>query len=182
MSAHNWIQTVLLGLLIVNSVNSQTCSTPFDAAMVGVTDLVASASSLLNADPEMRFFTETLRFTAEETNQVMENAIRHYNTQFGIDFSNVEPNEANQRFFEHGTFEPSAAPFNTTIIANHWIVNGNTRSECFTMNDGFFALNSMTQQCYMGCMGVKRGNKLMQVTLQAMGTSPFLMHVLSSQY
>ena len=97
MSAHTWIQTVLLGLLIVNSVTSQTCSTPFDAVFAEVTDLVVSASSLQYADPEMKFFTETLHFTAEETNQVMENAIRHFNTQFGIDFSNVEPNEANQR-------------------------------------------------------------------------------------
>ena len=87
---------MLLGLLIVNNVTSQSCSTPFDAVISVVTDLVVPTSSLQNADPEMKFFTETLRFTAEETNQVMENAIRFYNTQFGIDFSNVEPNEANQ--------------------------------------------------------------------------------------
>ena len=160
MSAHTWIQTVLLGLLIVNSVTSQTCSTPFDAVFAGVTDLVASASSLLNADPEMRFFTETLRFTAEETNQVMENAIRQFNTQFGIDLSNVEPNEANQRFFEHGTFEPIANPFNATIIANSWIVNGNTKSKCFPIGSGFFALNFNDTTMLHGVYGGEEGKQI----------------------
>ena len=107
MSAHAWIQTILLGVLIVNNVASQTCSTPFEAVIAGVTDLVVPASSLQFADPEMKFYTETLRFTAEETNRVMENAIQHFNTQFGIDFSNVEPNEANQRFLPTAIFGPN---------------------------------------------------------------------------
>ena len=160
MSAHTWVQTVLLGLLIVNNVTSQTCSTPFEAVFAGVTDLVIPASSPEYADPEMKFFTETLRFTAEETNQVMENAIRHFNTQFGIDFSNVEPNEANQRFLEYATFQPVAGPLNATIIANRWIVNGNTRSKCFTMKDGFFALNFNDTTMLHGVYGGEEGKQI----------------------
>ena len=151
---------MLLGLLIVNSVTSQTCSTPFEAVMAGVTDLVVPASSFQFADPEMKFYTETLRFTAEETNQVMENAIRHFNTQFGIDFSNVEPNEANQRFFEYGTFQPVANPFNNTIIANRWIVNGNTKSKCFTMSSGFFAISFNDTTMLHGLYGGEEGKQV----------------------
>ena len=65
MSAHNWIQAVLVGLLIVNSVTSQTCSTPFDAAIAGVTDLVVPLP-LTSLDSQMTFYTEILGFTAEE--------------------------------------------------------------------------------------------------------------------
>ena len=151
---------MLLGLLIVNNVTSQSCSTPFDAVISVVTDLVVPTSSLQNADPEMKFFTETLRFTAEETNQVMENAIRFYNTQFGIDFSNVEPNEANQRFFEYGTFEPLAAPYNGTIIANRWIVNGNTRSKCFTIRAGYFSINFNDTTMLHGVYGGEEGKPI----------------------
>ena len=98
---HTWIQTVLLGLLIVNNVASQTCSTPFDAAFAGVTDLVVPLSVTISSlDSQLTFYTEMLGFTAEEANQELENAIQHFNTQFGIDFSNVEPNDANQRSFQ----------------------------------------------------------------------------------
>ena len=160
MSAHTWVQTVLLGLLIVNNVTSQTCSTPFEAVIAGVTDMVVPVSSLQSADPEMRFFTETLRFTAEETNQVMENAIRHFNTQFGIDLSNVEPNEANQRFFENGTFQPLAASSNDTMIVNHWIVNGNRRSRCFPMSSGHFSINFNDTTMLHGVYGGEEGKQV----------------------
>ena len=153
-------QTTPSGLPVVDNVASQSCSTPFEAVMAVVTDLVIPASSLQFADPKMKFFTETLRFTAEETNQVMENAIRHFNTQFGIDFSNVEPNEANQRFFEHGTFEPIATPFNNTVIANRWIVNGNTKSKCFPMRAGYFSIRFNDTTMLHGVYGGEEGKQV----------------------
>ena len=153
-------QTTPSGLPVVDNVATQSCSTPFEAVMAVVTDLVVPASSLQFADPEMKFFTETLRFTAEETNQVMENAIQHFNNQFGIDFSNVEPNEANQRFFEYGTFEPIATPFNDTVIANRWIVNGNTRSKCFPMSSGYFSIIFNTTTMLHGVYGGEKGKQI----------------------
>ena len=157
MSAHTWVQTVLLGLLIVNGITSQSCSTPFEAVMAGVTDLVVPASSFQFADPEMKFFTETLRFTAEETNQVMENAIRHFNTQFGIDFSDVESNEANQRFLPTAMFSPNVSPINFTTIANSWLVSGNRKSKCFQMAYGFFAINFNDTTMLHGVYGGEEG-------------------------
>ena len=108
----------------------------------------------------MRFYTETLHFTAEETNRVMANAIQHFNTQFGIDFSNVEPNEANQRFLEYATFEPTSAPFNTTIIANRWIVNGNRRSKCFPIGSGSFSVNFNATTMLHGVYGGEGGKQI----------------------
>ena len=153
-------QTTPSGFPVVDNVVTQSCSMPFEAVMAVVTDLVLPASSLQFADPKMKFFTETLRFTAEEINQVMENAIQHFNTQFGIDFSNVEPNEANQRILEYATFEPFATPFNGTIIANRWIVNGNTRSKCFPMSSGYFAINFNGTTMLHGLYGGEEGKQV----------------------
>ena len=60
----------------------------------------------------MSFFRDILRFTEEETRQAQEAAIQHFNTQFGLDFSNIQPNNANQRFLGNGTFRSTKAPFN----------------------------------------------------------------------
>ena len=153
-------QTTPSGPPVVDNVASQSCPTSFEAVFAGVTDLVVPVSSLQFADPEMRFYTETLRFTAEETNQVMENAIQHFNTQFGIDFSNVEPNDANQRFLEYARFEPIAAPFNNTIIANRWIVNGNRRSRCFPIGSGSFSVNFNATTMLHGVYGGEGGKRI----------------------
>ena len=151
---------MLLGLLVVNDVTSQTCSTPFEAVMVGVTDLVVPASSFQFADPEMKFYTETLRFTAEETNQEMENAIRHFNNQFGIDFSNIEPNEANQRFLPTAMFSPNVSPINFTTIANRWLVSGNRKSKCFQMAYGFFSITFNDTTMLHGVYGGEEGREV----------------------
>ena len=158
MSAHTLIQTVLLGLLIVNSVTSQTCSTPFDAAFAGVTDRVVPLSVTLSSlDSQLTFYTEMLGFTVEEANRVMENAIQHFNTQFGIDFSNVEPDETNQRFLPTTIFSPNLNPINFTIVANRWIVSGHRRSQCFPMSIGFFAINFNATTMLHGVYGGEEG-------------------------
>ena len=103
MLDHTFIQIALLGLLMVYSASTQTCS--YDAAFAVVDNRVEPAS-ILNEfpDPQMSFFRDILRFTEAETQQVMEAAIQHFNTQFGLDFSNIEPNDANQRFLGNSTF------------------------------------------------------------------------------
>ena len=108
--------------------------------IASVTDLVVPASSLQFADPEMRFYTNILCFTTEEINQEMENAIQYFNTQFGLNFSNIEPNDTNQRLLPTAAFGPIQVPFNSTIISNHWISTGNRRSKCFTMSVGYFGV------------------------------------------
>ena len=95
MLDHTWIQIALLSLILVHGASTQTCS--FDAAFTIIGDQVVPASRLNEfPDPEMSFFRGILRFTEGETQQVVEAAIQHYNTQFGLDFSNIQPNNANQ--------------------------------------------------------------------------------------
>ena len=158
MSAHTWIQTALLGLLMLHSVASQTCSTPFEAVFAAVTETVLSPATTPNV-PQMTYYTETLGFTAEEAEQQLENAIQHFNTQFGIDFSDVEPNEANERLLPTATFSPNmnAANFTHTIVANRWIVSGNRRSRCFPMSIGFFVVNFNATTMLHGVYGGEEG-------------------------
>ena len=92
---HTWIEIALLSLILVHGASTQTCS--FDAAFTIIGDQVVPASRLNEfPDPEMSFFRDILRFTEGETQEVVEAAIQHYNTQFGLDFSNIQPNNANQ--------------------------------------------------------------------------------------
>ena len=135
MSDHKWIQIALLGLIMVCSASTLLC--PFDAAFTVIADLERPVS-ILNEfpDPQMRFFREILGFTEQETQQVVDNAIQHFSTQFGLDFSNIEPNDANQRFLGNAMFHPIMPPFNASAIVNSWIVTGNRRSRCLQVGSG----------------------------------------------
>ena len=60
-----------------------------------------------------------MHFTAEEVTQGMRNALQHFNSQFGLDFSNVGPDDTNQRFLRNEAFGLYRVPFNETIVTNH---------------------------------------------------------------
>ena len=60
--------------------------------------------------------------------QEVENAIQCYNTQFGLDFSNAEPNKLGQRFVGNARFQFNLYPGTFIAVSNNWIVNGNRRS------------------------------------------------------
>ena len=158
MSHHMWIQIALLGFLMVYSVSAspQVCS--FDAAFIIIADRVDPVS-IFNEfpDPQLSFFRDTLRFTEEETQQVQEAAIQHFNTQFGLDFSNIEPNDVNQRFLGNGTFSSTKAPFNGTAIANRWLVTGNRRSKCFQASSGQFRVDFNGTMMLHGLYGGEDG-------------------------
>ena len=79
---------------------------------------------ILVPDPNYTFYREILRFTDAQMEQEVENAIQYYNTQFGLDFSDAEPNELGQRFVENATFQFNFFPANFTAVGNNWIMNG----------------------------------------------------------
>ena len=137
MSNHMWIQIALLGLLMVYNVSASLRHCSFDAAFTIIADRVEPAS-ILNEfpDPQMGFYRNTLRFTEAETQQVVEAAIQHFNTQFGLDFSNIQPNDANQRFLGNAMLHAIMSPFNATAIDNRWLVSGNRKSRCFDVGSG----------------------------------------------
>ena len=85
-----------------------------------VTDQVVPAS-LGSEDPHLSFYSQILRFTDEETQQEMENAIQHFKMQFGLDFSNIQPNDANQWVLGNSTLSPVLSPVNSTLVFNNWM-------------------------------------------------------------
>ena len=112
----------------MHNVASQTCSTPFDAMFAGVTDITLPDSVLVLGDPQMSFYRDLVGFTDQQTEQVMQNALEHFNTQFGLNFSNIQPDSNNVRFFENSNFGPGMFPVNETIVSNRWLVTGNRQS------------------------------------------------------
>ena len=159
MLDHTWIQIAFLGLLMVYSASTQSCS--FDAAFTVIADRVDPVS-ILNEfpDPQLSFFTDTLRFTEAETQQVVEAAIQHFNTQFGLDFSSIEPNDANQRFLENATYSPIKLPYNSTAIANRWLVTGNRISKCFEVAAGQFQVTFNGTRMLHGLYGGMDGRQV----------------------
>ena len=157
MSDRTWIEIALLGLLMVCNVSASPRYCSFDAAFTIIADRVDPPSIFEFADPQMSFYRDTLRFTEAETQQVMEAAIQHFNTQFGLDFSNIEPNDANQRFLGNGTFSSAKAPFNATAIANRWLVTGNKKSKCFDVGSGHFRVDFNGTMMLHGVYGGEDG-------------------------
>ena len=156
MTAHTWIHTALWGLIMVYSASTQTCS--FDAVFTMVTDTVVPASNSLQAsDPNLSFYTDTLRFTDEETQQETENAIQHFKTQFGLDFSDTQPNDANQRFLGNATFAGVIFPINATLVLNNWIATGRRRSKCFPVSSGSFQVTFNGTEMLHGVYGGEDG-------------------------
>jgi len=157
MSIHTWILTAVLGLLVVHSTAGQLCPTPFEAVISGVTDVVIPAVQFDFQDPEMTFLSEILHLTSEEIEQQTEDAIQHFNTTFGLDFSNIEPNDEQQRFLGNARFRPSRGPYNSTIVDNRWLVSGNLRSWCFKVGFGGFGVDFTGEMMLHGTYGGEEG-------------------------
>ena len=112
---------------------------------------------ILVPDPNYTFYRETLRFTDAQMEQEVENAIQYYNTQFGLDFSDAEPNELGQRFVENATFQFNFFPANFTAVGNNWIMNGNTRSRCFNIGGAGFEMPFNGSMMLHGVYGGEEG-------------------------
>ena len=64
--------------------------------------------------------------------------MQFFRDTFGLDFTNIEPNEQGQRTLGNATFEPHMLPFNFTYVHNSWLVNGRTKTRCFPVGGGGF--------------------------------------------
>ena len=156
------IVVILLCMFTGSNARSSNCPTPewFAAEYVCIIDQVVSASVLQPApDSSLSFFREVMLFTEEEIVQVTNDAIQFYNTRFGLDFSQSEPNELGQRFYQNATFFlfRFAPELQYTITFNRWIVSGNTRSVCFENRAGNFMVTFSDQQILHGTYGGEDG-------------------------
>ena len=134
-----WISAVFFGFLKLHNAaaQSQMCTEPFQAVNTLVTNVTfpASASHL---DSDLVFYRKVLHFTEEEIDRDREAAIQFFRDTYGLDFTNIEPNEQGQRILGNATFEPTMLPFNFTYVYNSWLVNGRSRTRCFPVGEGGF--------------------------------------------
>ena len=134
-----WIPTVFLSFLMLNVTASPShmCDEPFQAAITVATNMTyPTPSDFLDLDHV--FYREILRFTDEEIDREREAAIHFFRNTYGLDFTDVEPDELGQRILGNATFQTVILPFNFTYVFNSWLVNGRTRSKCFRSKRGGF--------------------------------------------
>ena len=113
-------------------------------------------------DPNLNLFRNVLKFTEQEIQTATQSAIEYFNTTFGLDFSESEPNQQGHRIFQNATFSAAKAPFTATTKANHWLVNGNTKSRCFDVRFGWFDVEFPGEQVLYahGTYGGTKGMKI----------------------
>ena len=134
-----WISTVFLCFLVLHvtaSSSRQKCDEPFRATITVVTNVTTDTASFL--DPDNVFYREVLRFTDEEIDREREAAIQFHRNMYGLNFTNVEPDELGQRTLGNATFQPVLFPTNDTYVFNSWVVNGKARTRCFRSRKGGF--------------------------------------------
>ena len=101
-------------------------------------------------DPNLTFFRNVLKFSEQEIQTAEQSAIEYFNTTFGLDFSQSEPNQQGPQIFQNASFAAGQAPFRATTKANHLLVTGSTRSRCFDVCLGWFGISLLGQQVLHG--------------------------------
>ena len=115
-------------------------------------------------DPNLTFFRNVLRFTEQEIETATQSAIEYFNTTFGLDFSESEPNQQGQRIFQNASFSAGKLPITSTAKANRWLVNGNTKSRCFDVRLGWFDAMFLDEQVLHGTYGGSEGKIALPAT------------------
>ena len=171
----------------VKSARLTTCPADFFTAEIILTaDILAPASSLDSSDPDLTFFRDEIRFSEAEIDLARQSAIDFFNTRFGLDFSQTDPNIPERRVFQNATFDPFFAGVVFTASINNWLVTGNTRSSrCFDTREGGFVVNFISEQVLHGTYGgiegimVAPGNNLVWAyySINACEISPLLIQL-----
>ena len=153
------IVVILFCMFTGSSARSSNCPTPqwYVAEFVGIADKVVSTPVIF--DSSLSFFRDVMLFTEEEIMQLEEDAIQFFNTRFGLDFSQSEPDEWGQRFYQNATFFPArlSPEVQYAVTFNRWIVSGNTKSVCFETSIGSFRVEFSDEQILHGTYGGEEG-------------------------
>ena len=149
---------LLAGFLNQHNVaaQSQTCNEPFQAVMTLVANLTLP-NPIRFLDADLVYYREVLRFTEEEIDRDREAAMLFFRNTYGLDFTNIEPNEQGQRALGNATMEPVMNPFNHTYVFNSWLVNGRAKTRCFPVGSGGFHIRFTGTMMLHGEYGGEEG-------------------------
>ena len=83
--------------------------------------------------------------------------MRFYIDMYRLDFTNIEPNDQEQRILGNATFQPNRSPFNLTYVFNSWLVSGRSRTKCFPVQGGGFRVHFTGPMMVHGEYGGEEG-------------------------
>ena len=153
-----WISVIFISFLNLHNTaaQSQMCEEPFKAAITVVANVTFSdsASSL---DPDLVFYRQVMRFTEDEIDRDRKAAVQFFRDTYGLDFTNIEPNDQGQRNLDNATFEPGRSAINFTYVFNSWLVNGRSRTKCFPATGGGFRVRFSGSMMLHGEYGGEEG-------------------------
>ena len=153
-----WISVVFLSFLNLHNAASQSqmCEEPFQAAITIITNVTFSNTpSVLDSD--LVFYRKVLRFTEEEIDRDREAALLFFRDTYGLDFTNIEPNEQGRRTLGNATFEPGRGAINFTYVFNSWLVSGRSKTKCFPAEGGGFRIRFSGPMILYGEYGGEEG-------------------------
>ena len=140
-----------LFLLSVDVTMSQYCG-QFPALFVGIIDQDIDSPSFLQADPDLIFFKEILKFRGDAIQHTFNDAIKFFNESFGLDFSSSHVYQNSTL----GAFKISD-DIDYLVTLNNWIQTGSTRSSCYRNNDGGIGVTFSGEQTLRGTYGGSYG-------------------------
>ena len=130
----------------------------YTAMFVVVMDQTIGSERLIN-DRELTFFKEDMGLRDNEIQRVFEDAVKFYNETYGLDFSNSQPNDQNEYFFENAKMTLFRFHENVhyRLIFNNWIRTGNTRTTCRDVQIGGYLVTFTGDQLLHGTYGGAEG-------------------------
>ena len=153
----NWILLLaLFGVISTTGVVGQTCPQDWFPVQFNIVANVTFPATAFAPDADFSYYRDVLKFTPEEIETDLQNAINFYATRFGLNFS-TEPDESGVRRYQNATFNPIRFPAAFTTTVNRWLKNGNTRSTCYTIRAGGFLLSFTGPQMLHGTYGGVEG-------------------------
>ena len=150
-----WVTVALVSFLSA-AAQSQMCNEPFQAVMTVLSNVTLPISTNF-LDPDLVFYRKVMRFTEEEIDRDREAAMQFFSDTYGLDFTNIEPNEQGQRTLGNATFQTFTFPFNFTYVFNNWLVNGRTRTRCFPVGEGGYHVRFTGPMMLHGKYGGEEG-------------------------
>ena len=104
--------------------NNNCPSDWFTAEYASLLDVTLPQNEIQFPDPNFTFFKDVLLFSDEKIQTVTQDAMEFFRTRYGLDFSQVTPNELGQRFLGSAIFAPSfLSPEARYTVNVNWRLN-----------------------------------------------------------
>ena len=158
-----WIKILLIAVSVMAVSSYNTCpSNQFSALFTVTSEQTVDEPALFKVDSELTFFKDVLKFRDAAIRQFFEDAINFFNNTYGLDFSASPPNENQQRSIEGAVMSPVILldHIEFFVTMNDWIRTGNTRSNCYRMQDGGFHVIFLANRTLYGSYGGAEGKPI----------------------